>query len=622
MRKRYWLGGFTVILMLVTFVYWLCLDEQNVTMKIDQGVPVLVVNTQQSSNQVKLWQDEEDGKAYFFLPSCVNRNRVKLQGCGDGLEIDGRFYEEGDSFVWEAEREYMMQIMDETATYHEYQVNFMKSANIPTFFINTESGSMDYVNIKKHNEESGDICVVLADGTTEYQNALPKIVSRGNVSWDKPKKPYTIKLQEKYPLCGLRKGDKWRLLALWNEGSKLNSKLAFDIASKMGMPNTAQGTWIDLYLNGSYNGIYLLTETVTVADGRVDIYNLEKENRQYNAELENARHYEEERRKGYLLDHVKTIDGGYLIEKDLWEYYEEEPVGFEIPSGYRFSIKEPAHASKEQVDYIADYVEGIDRMVQERDPAVWEVLDLDSLVQAFLVDEITLETDVAATSMYFYKDVGDKTLYIGPVWDYEHTFGERNVDVLEGKFVNYTYSVVDHTRHNDAALNWYSVLYETPEFREKMLEEYKKLLPYFETVLDTGIYDYEEMIQDSVKMDKVMWQDQNILGRSCGTFKDYHANVKYTAFFLAKRLNYLCERWGVPHEEFQVPSNGQMHRVTYLVYEGEVGSMEVMDGEEMKEPLAYDQSKYQGWTYQFSGERYSPYIPIYEDLGMYNAKWE
>jgi len=60
MRKRYWLGGFTVILMLVTFVYWLCLDEQNVTMKIDQGVPVLVVNTQQSSNQVKLWQDEED----------------------------------------------------------------------------------------------------------------------------------------------------------------------------------------------------------------------------------------------------------------------------------------------------------------------------------------------------------------------------------------------------------------------------------------------------------------------------------------------------------------------------------------------------------------------------------
>lgn len=53
-----------------------------------------------------------------------------------------------------------------------------------------------------------------------------------------------------------------------------------------------------------------------------------------------------------------------------------------------------------------------------------------------------------------------------------------------------------------------------------------------------------------------------------------------------------------------------------------MGSMEVMDGEEMKEPLAYDQSKYQGWTYQFSGERYSPYIPIYEDLGMYNAKWE
>lgn len=125
-----------------------------------------------------------------------------------------------------------------------------------------------------------------------------------------------------------------------------------------------------------------------------------------------------------------------------------------------------------------------------------------------------------------------------------------------------------------------------------------------------------------MKMDRVMWMDQNIYGESCGAYADYYANVKYTAFFLAKRLNYLCERWGVLHEPFPAPSDGRMHRVTYAVFEGEVGSMEVMDGEELREPLAYDQSKYQGWTYQFSGEPYSPYIPVYEDMVLYNAKWE
>lgn len=622
MRKRYCMGLMLVLALTAAVFYLNYMRRNSVVLRAEGEMPCIDVHMQQSANRVGLWQDEEDGKSYFFLPSCVRDNKVKLGECTGGVEIDGRVYEEGDIFTWEDDREYHLQIMDEDCTLHEYQVTFMRSANIPAIFINTESGSMEYVNEERGNIESGDICVVLANGITEYQNVLPKIASRGNVSWNRPKKPYTIKLQDKYPLCGLRKGDKWRLLALWNEGSKLNNKIAFDIAEKLGMANTMQGTWIDLYLNGEYTGIYLLTESVTVGEGRVDIYNLEKENRQNNEDINNAQHFEEEDRKGYLLDHVKTVDGGYLLEKDTSEYYDGEPNGFVTSAGYRFSIKEPAHAAREQAEYIADYVDKLDQMVQNGDPKVWDYLDSDSLVSAFLVDEIALDTDVAVTSMYFYKDVDDDKLYTGPVWDYEHTFGERNVEAMEGRFVDYTYSVIDHTKLYDAILNWYLQLYETPEFHAKMVEKYKDLLPFFEELLCTGIDEYVEEIEDSVKMDRVLWLDKNIKGKSAGTYEDYYANVKYTKFFIAKRLNYLCERWDVPHEEFPVPSNGQMHQLTYSVYEGVVGTMEVMDGEELREPLEYDASKYQGWIYEFSGEKYSPYIPIYEDMGLYNAKWE
>lgn len=622
MRKRYCMGLLLVLLVAAALVYLHFMRQNRVVLRADGESLYVDVNMQQSTNQVSLWKDEEDGRSYFFLPSCVRNQKVKMGDCGDGLEIDGRLYEEGDIFTWEEDRTYDLQRMDEEGTLHEYQVTFMKSANIPSIFINTESGSMEYVNEERHNLESGDICVVLANGMTEYQNVLPKIVSRGNVSWDRPKKPYTIKLADKYPLCGLRKGDKWRLLALWSEGSRLNSKIALDIAERLGMANTVQGTWIDLYFNGEYAGIYLLTESVTVGEGRVDIYNLEKENKQNNPGIEEAVHFEEENQKGYLLENVHTIDGGYLIEKDTDEYYGGEQNGFVTTAGFMFSIKEPAHASKEQVAYISGYVDRIDQMVQNGDPAVWDNLDMDSLVSAFLVDEISLDTDVAVTSMYFYKDVGDDKLYTGPVWDYEHTFGERNVEAMEGRFVDYTYSVVEHTKLFDSILNWYLLLYDTPEFQERMLEKYEELLPWFERLLDTGIDEYVEEIEASVKMDQVMWQDKNIKGKSAGTYQDYYANVKYTKFFIAKRLNYLCERWGVPHEEFPVPSNGQMHHLTYSVYEGVVGTMDVMDGEELKEPLEYDASKYQGWIYEYSGEKWSPYIPVYEDMGLYNAKWE
>ena len=327
MRKRYCMGFILALVLAAALFYQYYTEQNSVVLQIGEGIPYVDVNMQQSTNKVGLWQDEEDGKSYFFLPSCVDHHKVKVGDLGtDGLQIAGERYEAGDVFTWEDDTEYMVTIVGESYEVRNYAVTFMKSANIPSIFINTQSGNMEYVNEQRHNLESGDICVILANGMTEYQNVLPKIVSRGNVSWNRPKKPYTIKLEDKYPLCGLRKGDKWRLLALWSEGSRLNSKIALDIAEELGIANAVQGTWVDLYFNGEYAGIYLLTESVTVGEGRVDIYNLEKENRQFNPNIDEAVHFEEENKKGYLLDRVNTIDGGYLIEKDTAEYYGEERI--------------------------------------------------------------------------------------------------------------------------------------------------------------------------------------------------------------------------------------------------------------------------------------------------------
>ena len=93
-------------------------------------------------------------------------------------------------------------------------------------------------------------------------------------------------------------------------------------------------------------------------------------------------------------------------------------------------------------------------------------------------------------------------------------------------------------------------------------------------------------------------------------------------YFLARRLNWLCDRWGVEHEEFAVPSNGQMHTITYANYEGVICETQMPDGAELTEPLAYDESVYQGWVNQATGKPYRRQIPIYEDTVFYNARWE
>lgn len=622
MRKRTCMGIMLVIAIAAAAGCLYYMRRDNVLLRVENGQPCISVRTAQSENRVYLWQDEEETVGYFFLPSCVSHHKIRLDDTGkSSVRIDGQIYRKGDTFTWEEGQTLSFQITDASYDSRAYEVGFMKSANIPAMFIDTASGSMDHLHEDKANEEPGKICVVQEDGVTEYQDELPRISGRGNSTWEFEKKPYALKLKTDQPLCGLRKSDRWRLLALWNEGSRMGDKIAMDLANEMGLSYSTQGTWVDLYLNGEYRGIYLLTESVTVGEGRVNIYDTEKNNKRNNAsiEAETVRHYEEDGSKGYLLENGTDVDGGYLIEKDHPKHWEAEANGFQTSRGDLFTINAPQHASKEQVAYIRNYVEEIDALVQDADPVVWERLDLTSFAKRFLVDEIALEMDTGSTSMYFYKDRGDEKLYSGPAWDYDNAFGEDGGD---GFFVNYGETIVNNNERLAIAINWYQKLYETPEMQQSIAEEYAGVLPFFEKLLGTGIDGYAERIRASAAMDDARWESVRTAENDMPRYESFEANVNYTKFFIANRLNCLCARWGVAHEPFSAPASGEIHRVTFSVYEGVVETVEAPDGEPLSYIPDYDGGVYQGWVYRRSGEPYSSYIPVYEDMEMYNAKWE
>ena len=628
MRKRTCMG-----IMLAVAVAAVCclyiIKKDNVLLCVENGQPCISVRTAQSENKVFLWQDtdgeeaEKEAAGFFFLPSCVTGRKIRLGDTGgSSVRIDGQLCQEGDAFAWEEGQKFSIQVTDASCDSHTYEVGFMKSANIPAMFIDTASGGLDYLHENKENEETGRICVLQVDGVTEYQDELPRISGRGNSTWEFEKKPYALKLKEDRPLCGLRESDRWRLLAIWNEGSRMGDKIAMDLAQALGLSYSTQGTWVDLYLNGEYRGIYLLTESVTVGSGRVEIDDMEKTNKQKNVSIEagTAKHYEEEDNKGFLLEDGAEVDGGYLIEKDHPKHWEAEDSGFCLSRGDLFTINSPRHASKEQVAYIHGFVEEIDALVQKGDPAVWEKLDLPSFARRFLVDEIALEMDTGSTSMYFYKDRGDEKLYSGPAWDYDNAFGEDSDS--DSFFVNYGETIVNNNERLAISINWYQKLYETPEMQQCIVESYADVLPFFEKLLDTGIDRYAEQIRASAAMDDARWESVRTADNDMPRYKSFEANVNYTKFFLANRLNCLCARWGVPHEAFAAPASGETHQVTFSVYEGVVETVEASDGEPLSCAPEYDGGVYQGWTYRRGGEPYSSYIPVYEDMELYNAKWE
>lgn len=582
----------------------------------DNNISVLLTanNKQQ---RIYPWYNESDDRYYFFLPAFSQSNSFHfIKNKKDNVVfLNGVDVQSGSKFALQKDEPYQLEIPTEDANV-KYDIIFLRSDNLPSVFVRTDSGSMEYIHENKENEETGSIEIITIDGNIEYSGGLSKISGRGNTTWELIKKPYSIKLQEEKPLLGMESGDKWYLLAGFREGAKLNEKVAFDIAELIGLNYSPQCTWIDLYLNGEYAGIYLLSESVSVGQGRVDITDLEKENKKKNPNIEEADTFEANGMKGYIINNGDNISGGYFFEKDFPLYWVEENAGFTTSRNNVFTIKSPQHASREQIEYLSQYVQHIDDMLNGGNTEYRNYIDFESFARKFIVDEIALSFDVNVTSMFYYKEMNDDLLYAGPVWDFDGAFGEGNDEWQEGCWINYEYSSIYPFRNDELTLNWYAKLYDDEVFRSKAIDLYRDILPGIQEILETKIDTYADYIRKSVELDQIRW-DYQLSDESPGHYAEFDNNVKYLKFFLAKRINYLNERWNIDYNELALPDCEGTHEITFW-QDGEIiETREVADGEMLEELPYLDENIFRGWYSTYSKEKYWIHIPIYEDTVFY-----
>ena len=92
-----------------------------------------------------------------------------------------------------------------------------------------------------------------------------KIKGRGNSTWGAPKKPYKIKFEEIQSLYGEPKEKEWILLANYYDKSMIRNDLAFWMADKFGkFDYVPRFHFVDLILNGKYNGPYQLGDQLKI----------------------------------------------------------------------------------------------------------------------------------------------------------------------------------------------------------------------------------------------------------------------------------------------------------------------------------------------------------------------
>ena len=541
------------IMIVQSHMVWFILEEEGA----GENFYISLTLDNMTEEKILPWYDEMEDIFYFFLPSCVTKNELYFSNLDEHeVSVDGSVILQKTRLCWKQDQIYLVQIDGIS-----YSVVFMKSANLPAFFIETESGNMESVNADKNYEEKGNLTVVNKDGTVQYNERIEGISGRGNATWEPTKKPYTIKLGRKYPLCELEKCKKWNLLALYYEQDKIHSKIIYDMGREMGLESTPECTWVDLYCAGEYQGLYLLTE-----DRKND--------------------YKD--KDGYLLEKTTAdVDKQYFcLEEKKWV----------------FEIDEPDYLSDEQMKEISNFMYGMENMISNNNMSYLEYLDVDSIAKQFLIDKISLNVDGMTRSSFFYLDKEENKLYAGPLWDYDLSMGQQVTDYetpIEGK--------------PNGMFDWYMTFYETSAIYDTMVSVYIDSIPYFQDILQEGIDEYAAWVEASVVMDSV--RNPYRLPDATKSYREWESYVKYLKYFLVNRLNYLNSLWGLEDIRFDVPeSSGEYHNIRYMTVDGIfVEEQTIMDGECIGWlPTAPD--GYRGWFFLNSYKPYDNKVPIYEDI--------
>lgn len=562
----------------------------------------LCLQTDNEWERIEAW--EEEGIHYFFMPSYLENIYIAYES-GSLQRGESDTAADKVRILWNEASELALRDAEDTIVW-QGQVCFMKSDNIPALHISVED--VERLNADKTVQMPAQMALIEEDGTVNYKGELEYITGRGNTTWALEKKTYTLKLLQSYPLLDMSNGKRWVLLANGYEGSKIMYKMTMDIASQMGMAYVPQMTWVDLYINGAYQGNYLLAEKIAVDEASVAIEDMNTPN-ELAADGDVADTFVDGYFKGYEIDkNPENITGGYLIEKDFPPYYSEEACGFITNRLYTFSIKHPSMATRAEAEYIWSFVTAIDNLMAAGDEAVLQFIDRKSFIQKYLLDEVSLSSDSNITSAYFYKKQNENILYAGPPWDYDGVYGESG-----GVWHDYTQTVLDVNplRNTEGlALDWYNVLYSFDSCKQEIIEEYKRVLPIYEYYLQKGIDSYRDTIYDSVQMDMIRWD----YGKNqAGYYDNYDNTVKYLKYFLAKRLNWLNERWGIDIV-YELPEVSETVHNVYVYVDGEMHTLQIKDGQCVEvESLPVLTDEYIGYVYQRDGREFSPYLPVYEE---------
>ncbi len=534
--------------------------------------------------EISLWP--KNGQYYAFLPSACREA---------GLEPELSENIDPDSVIW------------------------LYSEHIPAVFIETESGTSDQINSDKNIKEPGTIKVLEPDGSFSLEHSLEYIKGRGNTSYTEfDKKPYQIKLTQDAPFLDMEPGKKWVFVSNSADSSLIRNALSRSLAGHLNLPQSEEGTFVDLYVNKEYVGNYYVVEKIEIQENRLLLSDLQKATEHEN-ETEDLSTYEtawtDTTKAKQIPNDPEDITGGYLIERDFDNRFLKE---VEINESYFiteakecFIVRDPEYTSEAQIAYIDSYVQSVENAILSAEgidgttgKSYQDLIDVDSFVRKYLLEEVTANYDGGVASSYFYKDSDtiDGRLYAGPVWDYDVSWG--NSPAYLGQISTSPERLSRLASHSDSSV-WFQSLYHKPEVYEKIVSCYaQEISPYLTLLADEILPMLDEITAASAAMDQVRWEDQYARNGYSG---DRSEQITFITDYIKARKDFLDQAWIA-----QIP----VHTVTLLIEGAVYDTLYVLDNDTLPEfpQVPAEHANVVAWTSAEDGSLPDHTMPVTKDM--------
>ncbi len=310
----------------------------------------------------------------------------------------------------------------------------------------------------------------------------------------------------KFDMFGGPEEKDWILYSAYQDKSMMRNKLAMDIWKSMGYW-AGTGTFVELYIDGVYQGVYVFMDKYERSGDRVKVT---KQGEGTGTDGQTT---------GYLLkfDKINTSDPGTWVRGNISSirnlacisvsgnrggcYGSYSGCGSHggcgdaadgsTHQGWEVAYPDPdGDLTSAELNYIKDWLTTFETKLynasteQQWNEVFSKYVDLQSFVDFMLLEELARNTDGYRASMFFSKDINGKLKCVAP-WDFEMGFG--NSRTHGGTMTNIWQYLYDGDEADNGSLNngdsepyypipfWWEKLMTSECFRSAMKTRWAEL---------------------------------------------------------------------------------------------------------------------------------------------------